>query len=87
LPLLANKVQAGTYWVSAVSIGCPSVLRWCDRSTDPLVNGTHLPWKKGEPTTDPLKECTVVDYQQKAPQFTLSKSSCTATYLAIYEYY
>jgi hypothetical protein len=68
-------------------MGCPSVLRWCDRITDPVFDSADLPWKAGEPSTDPLKECTVLDYQLKPPHFTFSKSYCTATYLAMYEDY
>jgi hypothetical protein len=84
---IANKIAPGKYWVSAVSMGCPSVLRWCDRITNPIFDSADLPWKTGEPSTDPLKECTVVDYQLKPPHFTFSKSSCIANYLALYEDY
>jgi hypothetical protein len=87
---IANKVATGKYWVSAVSMGCPSMLRWCDKITDPIIdvkNEVHLDWKTGEPSKDPLKECTIVDFQLKPPHFTFSKSSCTAKYLAIFEDY
>jgi hypothetical protein len=34
----ANNVSAGKYWVSAMSMGCPSMLRWCDKVTDPIID-------------------------------------------------
>jgi hypothetical protein len=71
-------------------MGCPSMLRWCDKITDQIIDvqkDVHLNWKKGEPSSDPLKECTIFDFKQEPPHFTFSKSSCTAKYLAIYEEY
>jgi hypothetical protein len=84
----ANSAPAGKYWVSAVSMGCPSVLRWCDKLTDPIIDlekDKHLMWAKGEPSTDPLKECTVVEYQPYKPHFVFSKSDCNALYPSISE--
>jgi hypothetical protein len=85
----ANKAPAGKYWVSAVSMGCPSVLRWCDKLTDPIIDlekDVHLNWKKGEPSSDPLKECTIVEYQpDKPPHFIFSKSDCNAKFPSISE--
>jgi hypothetical protein len=84
----ANNVSAGMFWVSVVSIGCPSVLRWCDKVNDPIIDlekAVYLNWKKGEPSSDPLKECTIVEYQPKPPYFTFSKSDCNAKFLSIAE--
>jgi hypothetical protein len=78
------------YWLSAVSMGCPSKLRWCDKTTDPIIDilkDEHLSWKKGEPSTDPLKECTAIDFQLKPPYFTFFKTHCNAKYLALFEDY
>jgi predicted alpha/beta hydrolase family esterase len=84
---LANNIAPGTYWVSAVSMGCPSMLRWCDKITDPVVDGAHLVWDKNEPDMNLLKECTIVDYQLKPPHFKFSKMSCNAKHMAIFEDY
>jgi hypothetical protein len=86
--LAANNVSAGNFWVSAVSMGCPSMVRWCDKVNDPIINlekDVYLNWKKGEPFSDPLKECTMVEYQPKPPYFTFSKSDCNAKFLAFAE--
>ena len=76
------------YWVSAISMGCPSVLRWCDKLTDPIIDlkkDVHLTWAEGEPSTDPLKECTVVEYKTVKPHFIFSKSDCNAKFPSIAE--
>ena len=85
--ITANKVPNGTYWASGESIGCPSVIRWCDKITNPVVDvkSSYLNWKKGEPSPDPLKECTVVDFQYTKPHLRFSRSECSAAYLSIAE--
>jgi hypothetical protein len=64
------------------------MVRWCDKVTDPIIDrekDVHLNWKKGEPSSDPLKECTAVEYQPKPPHFTFSKSDCNARLPSISE--
>jgi len=69
-------VPAGKFWVSAMSLNCPKVTRWCNGADNPFVENT-LPWKKGEPTADPEKECVVVDFVREPPYFeNFSKVNC-----------
>jgi hypothetical protein len=69
-------------------MGCSSVLRWCDKVTNTIIDvnkATYLLWKKDEPSADPLKECTVVDFKLTPPHFTFFKSDCNAGYLTLAE--
>jgi len=75
-----NKVKDGRFWVGASSIGCPSVLRWCNLRDNPLV-GNHLKWAKGEPSKDPLKECVYLSYSNSTGEFVFAKDSCRTNYL------
>ncbi|XP_065349086.1 uncharacterized protein LOC135945380 [Cloeon dipterum] len=73
------KLPFGKYFLSAVSIGCPSVIRWCNWKDNPLLeNDSYLSWYKGEPSADPTKECVAVDYSDTPPYFTLFKVECNA---------
>jgi hypothetical protein len=70
-----------------MSLGCPRLLRWCDKITNPIVDGAHLVWDEYEPDMNPSKECTIVEYRLRAPYFKLVKISCNAKHTAIYEDY
>lgn len=83
-----NKAPAGNYWVAGESIGCPSDLKWCDMANTPKVDmkSSYMTWKEGQPTTDPLKECTTVEYKPVKPYFTFSRSDCNkADFLNLFE--
>jgi len=70
-----------------MSIGCPSVIRWCNMADEPLMeNHPKIVWKKGEPSTDPLKECVVVDFQiAPQPSLTFFKADCNKEFLNLAE--
>ncbi|CAB3372744.1 Hypothetical predicted protein [Cloeon dipterum] len=79
-----SKLPFGKYFLSAVSIGCPSVIRWCNWKDNPLLeNDSYLSWDKGEPSADPSKECVAVDYSDKPPYFTLFKIECNAAGISV----
>jgi len=79
---LENNVPPNRYWVSAMSIGCPSVHRWCNLGDNPLMEQhERIVWKKGEPSSDPLKECVAVDFQHDPPYMTFVKVDCNSLLL------
>jgi hypothetical protein len=83
-----NKVPAGKYWVAGESIGCPSDFHWCDMVNTPQVNvdSSYMTWKPDQLTTDPLKECTTVEYKPVEPYFIFSRTDCNKPeYLNLFE--
>lgn len=75
LLITAKKIPAGKYWVSAASLSCPSVTRWCNQKDSPLV-GSFLPWAQGEPTKDSRKACVSMNYSLAKGAMTFQKDSC-----------
>lgn len=72
---LANKVATGRYWVSAASLSCPSVIRWCNQKDNPLVEN-FVPWAKGEPTKDSRKSCVSMNFDAKTSTMIFQKDYC-----------
>lgn len=81
---LAIKVVPGKYSVSATSINCPNIIKWCNNVDNPLVTD-DLPWKTGEPTSTLDKECVVADFTTKPPYFTFEKVDCQTPYRMLLE--
>jgi hypothetical protein len=77
-------VAPGKYYVSATSLNCPKVVKWCNNVDNPVV-GDDLLWKTGEPTRTFAKECVVADFQTKPPYFTFEKVDCLTPYRMIAE--
>ncbi|XP_065334672.1 uncharacterized protein LOC135935959 [Cloeon dipterum] len=72
------KMNNTRFYLSATSFGCPSAPRWCNYVDNPPLNYTYLTWAKGEPSTDPNKECFYADYNATKNDFTFGKSNCRA---------
>jgi hypothetical protein len=79
----ANK----TYWVSGMSIGCPSAFRWCNYMDNPKLdlNVPYLAWQKSEPSSDPMKECLNFEFVTRPPYLLFSRTDCNSYYSYITE--
>ncbi|XP_059487290.1 uncharacterized protein LOC132203496 [Neocloeon triangulifer] len=79
------NITNNRFYVSATSLGCVNSIRWCNYLDNSLVQDSYIKWAKGEPSTDPSKECVYVDYDSAKIEFTFAKTNCKADIFSMTE--